>query len=233
MTLQGIVSNFPDADLTPPNVKDGVDIFGVEGTYTGGWWAIFWWSYFYNYSLISPTILIETFWVSNRPANSWEAGDFLCEYNNRVYYFYSQNNWNYGNGKIIWYIPQDGNSVTQIHTYWTSLVNTDDRTHQTKFDSVSWKIYYSIINDPSWYDYFYKVYEIDLNTEVVTNLWNSWEWQHTQYNNYWAALWWTDIAWTLTLDTSRWQTFEIQINLINLNVDGVNMSIWWINISTT
>lgn len=40
MTLQWYTSNFPDADLTPPNIKDGVDIFGVEGTYTGLWWNI-------------------------------------------------------------------------------------------------------------------------------------------------------------------------------------------------
>lgn len=37
MTLQGYTSNFPDADLVDTNIKDGVDIFGVTGTFEGSW----------------------------------------------------------------------------------------------------------------------------------------------------------------------------------------------------
>lgn len=31
--MQGIASNFNDPDLIPGNIKDQVDIFGVEGTF--------------------------------------------------------------------------------------------------------------------------------------------------------------------------------------------------------
>lgn len=231
MALEGYTSNFPDPDLIPSNIKDGVTIFGVEGDYSGWGWAIFWWSYFYNYSVITPTILIATFADLNRPANSWEAGDFLCEYNNRVYYFYSQNTWNYSNTKIIWYIPQDGNSVTQIHTYWTSVAYSDDYTINTKFDSAWWNIYYSVYDYDSW-EGFYHIRKIDLNTETTTQVSS---WYDENYPAARALIPWNEIWWTLTLDTSRWQTFEIKINVINwVAVTGqTHMSIWWINISTT
>lgn len=41
MTLQGYSSNFDDADLTASNIKSGVNIFWVEGTFGGlvSWWT--------------------------------------------------------------------------------------------------------------------------------------------------------------------------------------------------
>lgn len=85
MTLQWYTSNFQDTNLIPSNIKDGVDIFGVEGTFEGSWswsmwdvlqleltgWQINW---PLNYIKIWNLFIFGWAWVYDFDSNKWEWG---------------------------------------------------------------------------------------------------------------------------------------------------------------
>ena len=74
MWYEWIASNYDDLDLTPSNIKDWVDIFGVEGTFEGsGNWS-FWTLHtialdvsYINYYQVGNMIILASSW------NVWTA----------------------------------------------------------------------------------------------------------------------------------------------------------------
>lgn len=72
MSTQSLVANFPDADLVPTNVKDGIDIF----------WVL--WTYEWSVLIPAQSLLLWTnYWITQY---SWQiVSAYTCLYNWKFY----------------------------------------------------------------------------------------------------------------------------------------------------
>lgn len=157
MWLVWYVSNFWDNDLVDTNIKEGVDIFGVEGTYTGALWGRTI-QYVTNFAVRNE---MEQTW------NDWTRATTSTNYIVGVYFTVAswwQNSWmvartpKTGTLAIGWTgkALSDKNSFISVYQEWNTL-------------HCNHLYYYNNPNDP---------YHVDYNMETDT-WWNQTAWYNT------------------------------------------------------
>ena len=166
MTLQGIVSNFDDADLVPGNIKDQADIFGVVGNYSGWvvwWWTleIVWWDPSSWEHTTTPSIwyaaAVSSISASANSGTPWpnESVDKLVVVNPASYNLQiSWSNWYYTDGDLyifkngvqIWTQNVDGGWGWRTYYVWTgACIVWDYFTCKVRYNSGANSINMSVI----------------------------------------------------------------------------------------
>ncbi len=223
MTTQWKVANFQDPDLVPANIKSGVNIFGVDGTYSGGGslpiWAvdnIVW--------ILTPTIYKHHYrgWSSDAPMGTivinrvYENATDIYVFNihHRYIMEYGSSD-NYISSSLIYCSIVKINKTSWVQEYLTSgyfdfwhiqVVWYDIAPINVIVIEDSWVI--KIIswgncpacNSGTW-GKFYKYFSFDTNTDTWIHDWVTANWNTTlEKISSWSTL--------ITLTADIWDPFE-------------------------
>ena len=188
MTLEWIVSNFPDNDLISENVKSGIDIFGVAWSFAWGGNPSYWTT---NIAWVMWPLIYRTVFE-----NSWKQSAYVSanvrvheDTNNifiMLYYtsLYIDIDWDDDVYNIYWqvYIAKINKSTKDIvyfvsdpGDYWDRLHTTGNNAsyHGTKVVNDSWTIHF--IATTAVYDggyiYDYRYISFDTNTDTFLYAW--------------------------------------------------------------
>lgn len=173
MGYEWIASNYPDTDLVDTNIKDGVDIFGVEWTYT--WWAI--WAMWVKYLMNSDNNYWDGYWLPVIAVLQYWNDLISCA-------------WSYWSGTYriwIWYLPINVSPLEILPTWTNALIqwNTTD-------GWTWWAISLSSIYI-DWDDIYFNTYNANVwNKHAVINrttktFTNNQSWHHTSWTLIWLV----------------------------------------------
>lgn len=175
MTLQWIVSNFPDVDLIPSNVKDGVNIFDVEWTFWGVGWGVGTPSSIYITSL--HTVYSNTPYDTNKfYTQVWTKFYFI------LYEWYSNTN----EGRI-WIGIFDTVTLSRYFWWWSGQ---QALTWSPQWVSVymEWTVFHC-----NWTGWWWNYYHFDYDFDTETR-WTKENWLNTTgtqiTNTTWNTIWW-------------------------------------------
>lgn len=184
---EAIVSNYPDADLVSDNIKDWVDIFGVEGTYE---WEI-------PVSSVPGFLIDET----SHDIGNWHdhPTEFSCtanfEYNGYIFWIARKY------GEILWKMNLSTKAITWLwENMWESIFYQRDTIYK------DWDyIYFNYTNNGSipsdLYNYKYN---------YVTNIWYSTAvpGHHTTWTllSWYTTIWWLKYTGIHIMTNGSWNT---------------------------
>ncbi len=199
MTTQWKVANFQDPDLVPANIKSGVNIFGVDGTYSGGW--ILWEQSGIMINTDNKTYIEEA--TGDNDSYTITQTNCVDEDVNYLYFICISKffNWfqqlNYCH-MVMWKIDKTNDNITTI--YWVQWVAWNPSIVTTKSDATN--IYIRFNWTWGWYYPQWWLLTIAKSDWTITR-------QNDTSNNPWTIIgnsvvykWDTLSAW------SSWQLFQ-------------------------
>lgn len=197
----GTAGNKQDADLISSNIKNWVEIFGVEGTLEDLWnmkWVTF-------FDPINWTFWVWNYTITCTPWCVWDNADYIC-------YIWINASWILSDAWTASRVRKDWTEeiswVMDIINYWT---NPDLHPDLDSFYQ-EWDIIHINFHKTSPYTTYHKDYNISTNSFSWDNSWRNTTWTEIFdsktiswiiYTVKWMRWYWTgDQCWILYCELS-------------------------------